>query len=151
MLFVKNLPKHFTRQGLRSFVLMHLKSDLQSCSLHRQSLLHCEIMRVTDRNIENTEHYGLIEVAPAKLALRAIDVLNGQEIAGQKVEVHRYCHRASWGQQSGDVMLARRGIDDRRRRNLKFDLVHSPAPRGLLKSIESIRVILPRLVGSRSS
>ena len=59
---------------------------------------NCNILRITDRATGSVEYHGLVEVRPARIALQAIQILNGQEFGGRAIAVRRYRHRTIWGE-----------------------------------------------------
>jgi len=147
MLFVRNLPVHLTQRAFRSFVTRKLKAELQGFSMRGASLPHCEVLCITVGSTGRVEHHGLIEVSPAKLAIRAIEVLNGEEIAGHRIEVHRYRHRAFWCRPVDQAASARGGRQERRRGDLRFELANAPPRRGLLEANPLRRLAMPSVVG----
>jgi hypothetical protein len=87
---------------------------------------NCSILRITDPLTAASEYHGLIEIQPAKAAMRAIDELNGRELNGKKIEARRYYNRSLLRdrlQHGSGMDGAKGGRQERRRINLKIELV----------------------------
>ena len=127
MLFVKGLPESITDKELKE-QFQHLtgprwRSYLAGCG----SIGVCDIIRVTNHDTGEVEFHGLVEIQPAKLALRAIRELHGSTIRGHTIEVRRYQQRSPLrGKYMYDVEPE---VDieqnDRRRGNLSIELIPS--------------------------
>jgi hypothetical protein len=137
MLFVKGLPESITDRELK-MQFQHLtgprwRSYLAGCG----SIGVCDIIRVTNHETGEVEFHGLVEVQPAKLALRAIRELHGSKIRGHSIEVHRYQQRSPLrGKYSYNVeMEADNPRDERRRDNLSIELVPSAQTFGFFQRL----------------
>jgi hypothetical protein len=128
-LFLRNLPPNTSRKDLKSFV----HRELQRAGVTGLPLFNlctnCSILRVQGLGAGTIEYHGLVEVQPARIALLAIDILNGKQMHGAAIEVRRYRHRSQWGEHRqrsepflGGALLAV-PLTERRRANLKIDLV----------------------------
>lgn len=130
-LFLRNLPPNVNCKDLKSFVQRGLQTEgvvglplFNLCS-------NCRILRITDLATGTTQYHGLVEVKPARIAMQAIQVLSRREIRETAIEVRRYRHRSTWGEhwhradelQIGTLVL--RPLTERRRANVKIDLVES--------------------------
>jgi hypothetical protein len=136
VLFIRHLPRDVSRRDLKAFV----HSELRRAGVRGTLLLHLRssfsILRITDLAKGSEEYQGLVEIQPARLALQAIDLLNGKHLCGKPVEVRRYRHRSPWGEHrarredgtSGGYESAGHEVTpmiERRRQNLKIELVES--------------------------
>lgn len=126
MLFVRNLPYSVSRRDLKQFIQRELRvAGIRGLPL-MSTCTSCNILRITDPATGTREYHGLVEMQPARIALQAISVLNGKEIAGTPIEVRRYRHRSAWGErrsrQYGES-AATQVAHERRRPNLKIELV----------------------------
>jgi hypothetical protein len=139
MLFLRNLPPNVSRRDLKAFVVTQLhQAGIRGTPL-RHLCANCSILRIVDPDLDTVEYHGLIEVQPARIAMRAIQVLNGKRLRDTPIEVRRYRHRSPWGErrnradyQDGATVVAE-PLRERRRPNLKIDLVDStPATAELL-------------------
>lgn len=130
MLFFQQLPHHVTQHDLRLFIVRALRSASLPLPLVGNPISHCEILRITDRQTGQVEHHGLVEIGPARIAIQAIEILNGRNFEGHIVAVHRYRHRGIWTGQVKDPREDPPSGQDRRRHNLMRDLLPSPAKRG---------------------
>lgn len=126
MLFLPGLPQHLTRKELKAFVQAGLKSPEDRPFSVKANVCACTILRITDQCDGNIEHHGLVEVQPAKAAIRAIDELNGRELNGTRIQVRRYHHRSPLRDRRRNQAppeQAENRKQERRRRDLKIDLV----------------------------
>ena len=126
LLFVRNLPYNVSRRDLKQLIQWELKkAGIRGLPL-MSTCANCSILRITDPATGTQEYHGLVEMQPARIALQAISILNGKEIAGTPMEVRRYRHRSAWGEHGsghyGDS-AGKRVTHERRRPNLKVELV----------------------------
>jgi RNA recognition motif-containing protein len=135
VLFIKGLPESTTKSDIRS-LFQRLKNRHWGLPLTGKSALcSCDILRITNPISKSVEYHAMVEIHPAKLALRAIRELNGALIRGHPVELHRYHHRSPIRDrrreenelnapppQDADAGDNRRALD-RRRENLQVELV----------------------------
>ncbi len=139
LLFVGGLPHHLSQHDLRDFVLSELKAAALVPSLSRNTITHCEILRIVDRKTGVVEHHGLVEIGPPRVAIRAIEILDRKLLSGHQLAVHRYQHRGSWRSRAEDSAAPPFNGHDRRRPHLKRDLLPSPDARGFLAAWASRR------------
>ena len=126
MLFVTGLSDSVTRKDLKSIFRHLIKSRWQARWSGQGLIRSCDIVRITDRDTGNVEYHGLVELQPAKLALRAIRELSGTEIGGHPIEIRRYYHRSPLRDQlryAPEGESVERVRDERRRPNLTIELV----------------------------
>lgn len=133
MLFLRNLPPNVSRRDLKTFVVAGLRQAGVRGSPLLQMCANCSILRIFDPAQGTTEYHGLVEVQPARIAIQAIDILNGQALGGTPIEVRRYRQRSPWGQRrqrrpaqgggEGSGAVVAEPLRERRRPNLKIDLV----------------------------
>lgn len=126
MIFLRGLPDGLTRKELKSFILRAVKPPHMRSFFLKAAVTSCTILRITDHSNGATEHHGLVEIQPAKAAIRAIDELNGKTLKGSTIEVRRYHHRTPLRDRRRN-RIKRDHPDnrqeDRRRRHIKIDLV----------------------------
>jgi hypothetical protein len=126
-LFVRALPSGLSRRDLKTFVTGRLKDAGIRGSLLLNVCSNCSILKITDRDTGREEFHGLVEIQPARIAVQAIEALNGALLGGQRVEVRRYRHRSPWGEHRArrgeSEGAAIRPLLERRRPNLKIELV----------------------------
>lgn len=132
LLFIKGFPVTFTSHALRRHVLATLR--VQEGYTRRQGALgSCDIVRVTDRYVGAVDHYGLLEVRPAKLALRIVRELQGTSLHGRTLDVHRYYQRSLLHERRKSdppyeaETLPERRREERRRPELCLELVRHPS------------------------
>jgi len=129
MLFLRNLPPNVARRDLKTFVVAQLRQAGIRGSFLLNLCANCSILRMTDPDRGTVEYHGLVEVQPARIAMQAIAVLNGKCIGNTPIEVRRYRQRSPWGERrnridsQGDGTLVAEPLRERRRPNLKIDLV----------------------------
>lgn len=129
ILFLRNLPDNVTNKRLKQFVQQELKrAGVRGLPL-RSPCSNCSILRITDPARGTEEYHGLLEIQPSRIAMQAMEVLNGKRIAGKPVEVRRYRHRSPWGGHGNAQDIAimppqdAHPLGERRRDNLKIELV----------------------------
>jgi hypothetical protein len=131
VLFLSHLPPNTNCRDIKAFMQAELrKSGVRGLPFFNLCT-NCSILRITDPAAGTTEYHGLVEVRPALIALRAIEVLNGKELNGAPIAVRRYRHRSTWGEhrhrsdpaRGGDLVAA--PLVERRRANLRIELVEA--------------------------
>ncbi|HYN78094.1 MAG TPA: RNA-binding protein [Lamprocystis sp. (in: g-proteobacteria)] len=128
-LFLSPLPPNFTRRDLKAFLCRELrKVGVRGIPLFRLCT-NCSILRITDRAAGTVEYHGLVEVRPARVAMQAVQLINGTEVNGTLIEVRRYRHRSLWGEHrhrsnagQGGPLVAH-PLTERRRAHLHLELV----------------------------
>ncbi len=136
LLFLRNLPIDFSRHDLRDFVESELNQAGIRVTAFRNPCSNYSILRITERSSGVQEYHGLVEIRPARTAMRAIEILNGKLIGGKPVEVRRYRHRSplntTFGRAQGRVLL-KDGVPtpmESRRRNIKIELLEEDGTLG---------------------
>lgn len=126
MVFLRGLPEGLKRKELKAFVQASVRSRDDHSFYLKAKVCNCAILRITDRSNGDVEHHGLVEVQPARAAIRAIDELNGTVLKGTRIQVRRYRHRSPL-RDGGTNTFVQEQTDsrpqERRRSNLKIDLV----------------------------
>ena len=126
MLFLRRIPEGVTRKELKRFLRSRVEGLGSRPFSLRAAVCDCSILCIIDPESGAREYHGLVEVQPAQAAMRAIEALNGKPLRGRPIEVHRYRHRSPLRdqRQAAATGAPDTGTDaDRRRRNLKIDLV----------------------------
>jgi RNA recognition motif-containing protein len=154
VLFIKGLPESATQADIES-LFERLGSPRWRVRLTGQGgVCSCDIVRIVNRESELIEYHAMVEIQPAKLALRAIRELNGALVHGQRIELHRYHHRSpirDRRRQSFEEEVTKNFLQpgdnrrslERRRRNLRIDLVHT-ADKARLSGLS--RMFLPNRI-----
>jgi hypothetical protein len=126
MLFLRGLPEDLTRRELKMFVQCAIKGADSRMFAFGAVVSNHDIVRITDPVKGTTEYHGLVEIQPAKAAIRAIEWLNGRELKGRTIEARRYYNRSllrdrfkNWGSRN----TARETRHERRRSELRIELV----------------------------
>ena len=126
-LFLRDLPSDLSRRELKTFVTGRLKDAGIRGTLLLNVCSNCSILKITDLANGQQEFHGLVEIQPARIAVQALEALNGAMLGGKPLQVRRYRHRSPWGEHQ-----VRRGenagapiqpLVERRRPNLKIELV----------------------------
>ena len=130
MIFIRDLPANLTPKELKAFVLAGVQAARARSAAIRGTVASCTILRMSDPKSGVEEYHGLVEVQPAKAAIHAISELNGRELKGRKLEVHRYLPRSALRGRTFQSMTttlpeAGDGGKAERRRNLRIDLVNT--------------------------
>lgn len=128
MLFLRGLPENLTRKELKAFIQSAVESADNRSFYFKVTVCTCTILRITDQSNGSVEHHGLVEIQPAKAAMQAIEVLNGKDFKGARIEARRYHHRTPLRDRRREKITydqAENRQKERRRRNIKIDLVGS--------------------------
>lgn len=137
VLFIRGLPSDVSNKELKTFIRKTLKeSGLRSQTIFSESVGDCNILRITDPQTGQIEFHGLIEIRPAVLAMRAIDVLNETKFRESPLETRRYRQRSPLERGDGQGAVSNPSTagpenpqkEEQRRAALKIDLVESDVP-----------------------
>jgi RNA recognition motif-containing protein len=143
VLFLRNLPIDFSRQDLKKFVQSELKKAGIRGTPLRSPCSNYTVLRITDRSSGTREYHGLVEIQPARIAMQAMEVLNGKMIAGKPVEVRRYRHRSPWGRHAaqGEQTSAEdfRVAIESRRQNIQIEVVDDPPGTPMADRVPALR------------
>jgi hypothetical protein len=126
MLFLRGLPEDLTRREFKAFVQTAMKGLDSRTFSFKANVCSCAILRITDHTNGGVEHHGLVEIQPAKAAMRAIEELDGKHLKGARIEVRRYHHRSPLRDRRGskkELGSPDNRQKERRRGNVKIDLV----------------------------
>ena len=130
-IFIRQVTKGTTREELSKFVTKGLRPSWLIIPIRSHTKVkRCEILQIFNPDTKNTEYHGLVLVDPSKAALPIINRLNGRELKGKLVEVHKYFRRSPYRDrrrtlyESNERQEFRR--QDRRRDRLISRVVHAP-------------------------
>ncbi len=140
VLFVRGLPESTTHNDIKSLFERLSSPRWQVRLTGVGGVCSCDIVQITNRKSESVEYHAMVEIQPAKLALRAIRELNGSLVHGHRIEVHRYHHRSPnrdrrrdepelWSKPQGSESDENRRTVERRREYLQIDLVNQSSNR----------------------
>lgn len=96
-IFIRMLPPSVTRLDLINFVASGLRPRwdiLQICK--PMAIGSCEIIKITDPDLQTVEFHGLVHVPEAKKATELIKRLNGALLKGKKMQVRKFTRRSQW-------------------------------------------------------
>lgn len=134
ILFVGGLPTHVSITELKSFIRTKLNAaQLKTKMAFSGPVGDCSILRLTDAKTGSIEFHALIEIRPAELAIRAIDILNRTEFKGNPLATHRYRQRSPLGRRQTLVSGQHNDRQEKpqkeeRRSTLQIDLVEPNPP-----------------------
>jgi len=129
--FLRQIPKGSTCEELGNFVSKGLKPSwmLYPFPSHAK-VKRCEILQIFNLETKTTEYHGLVQIDPSMAALSVIERLNGRELGGKHIEVHKYFRRSSYrdrrritSERNEQQEFLRR---DRRRDRLRSRVLHAP-------------------------
>jgi hypothetical protein len=120
LLFLPALPTQATRKAVKAFVREGLSDVGYRGVTLATAVSRCALIRVTDPANGRSELHGIVRIRPAKLAMHAIDALQGRTMFGVPIQVRRYVQRSQLGFGSDERALPR---SDRRRQGLKLELI----------------------------
>jgi len=130
-LLLRQIPNGITCKELGKFVSKGLKPSWMLFPLQSHSILkRCEILQISNPEIQTTEYHGLVRLNSSKAALPVIKRLNGRRLKGKSIEVRQYMRRSSFRDrrrilsERGEQQELRR--QDRRRDRLRSRVLHAP-------------------------
>jgi hypothetical protein len=151
LIFIRLLPESVTQGELRRFVEKAIRSPWRRLPFSRNKIQMAEIRKLVNRATGSVEYHGLVDVEPAKGAVKAIRKLNLTPLKGKTVEVRKYYKRSPLRDRreggAAEGTSANRPRRDRRRPNLVAESVtiSGPLRAGRLKasrvSPEILRIV----------
>ncbi len=96
-IFIRMLPPGVTRLDLINFVSRGIRSRWDIFQISKPMVVgSCEIIQVTDPDLQTVEFHGLVHVPEAKKANELIKRLNGASLKGKKMQVRKLIRRSQW-------------------------------------------------------
>ena len=95
LIFIRLLPESVTQSELRKFVGRVVQSPWQNLLYPATRIESIEIRKITSTLQQSVEYHGIIDIEPAKLALKVIRKLHRTPLKGKEVEVRKYYQRSA--------------------------------------------------------
>lgn len=117
-LFISGLSENQGADEIKALFQKAIRRNFPKCDV-----CGCNLLRITDQELNRSEYHAMLCVQPAKAALWAIQAMDGYMLDGRHLRVRRYQTRnplrckAQTG--AADPLLGQ----ERRRERLKIDLV----------------------------
>jgi len=132
-ILVKQIDATTTERDLERFATRAFLPGWLPVPVRRHGAIkRCEILRITDRNTNSCEFYGLVRLEPVAKAQLLMQRLEGARFKGRAVEVKQFQRRISQRdrRQSFNEWRGTRQQDrrrqDRRRPDLQIKILHAP-------------------------
>jgi hypothetical protein len=116
LVFIRLLPESVTQNELRRFVSNGLRSRWLIAFPVSGKIRSVEIRKFTNGTSRSVEYHGIVDIEPAKAAVKAIRKLNRTLLKGKEVEVRKYYQRSVLRDRR-IAMGARTPSDERRKRD----------------------------------
>lgn len=116
LVFIRLLPESVTQNDLRKFVGKAIRSPWQSLFFPSSRICSTEIRKLSNIMNHSVEYHGLVDIEPAKAAVKVIRKLNRTPLKGKEVEVRKYYQRSVLRDRRGEK-AAGPYSDDRRRQD----------------------------------
>jgi hypothetical protein len=134
--FVRQIPNTVSRATLVRFINQGLKRPWYFPFGKRDGeIARHDVIRITNPDTGTTEFHAMIDIQPAKAAVRVIRQLNAKELEGRPVEVRKWYHRSPLRDRrrnESEIMAEKyraRRLHDRRRGTLRVEIVSTPLDR----------------------
>lgn len=95
LVFIRLLPESVTQNDLRKFVDKAVRSHWPSLFLSSSRIRSTEIRKFSNSTNRSVEYHGIVDIEPAKVAVKAIRKLNRTPLKGKEVEVRKYYQRSA--------------------------------------------------------
>jgi len=122
-LFISGLSEQHTPGELASVFHKAIRPSFPKCEIR-----YCNLLRITDQDLNRSQNHAMLSLQPAKAALWAVRTLDGTLVHGRRIQVRRYILRNPL-RGAGNCALTRPDLNERRRSRLVVDLVkprHTP-------------------------
>jgi hypothetical protein len=138
-IFLRGLPDELHPRNLETFVQTVITPPWYLPLRTRAAIKSCVVLKVKDLDRNAVEFHGLLEIRPVKVALMAIEQLNGTKLKGYRIEARKWQVRTNQNDRrdrykrfKSDESDERRGYE-RRRPNLLVEIYVPPQFQGLAK------------------
>ena len=127
LVFIRLLPESVTQTELRKFVDRVLRPHWSNLFFPSSRIRSTEIRKFSNSTKHSVEYHGIVDIEPAKAAVRAIRKLNRTLLKGKEVEVRKYYQRSVLRDRrtgkAEDVPADERRRQDRRREAMRTERV----------------------------
>ncbi|MDJ0808000.1 MAG: hypothetical protein QNJ78_14355 [Gammaproteobacteria bacterium] len=94
LVFIRLLPESVTQNELRKFVDRAIHSPWSNLFFRSSKIHTAEIRKISSSTNHSVEYHGIVDIEPAKAAVKAIQKLNRTVLRGKEVEVRKYYQRS---------------------------------------------------------
>ncbi len=136
-IFVRGLPTEISPVSLHAFAKTILTPAWYQPFRQKIQIKRCVVLKIKDLELHTTEYHGLIQVAPYKAAIEAIERLNLQKFHGRLLAARKWYDRSDLNErrralraEEGPFADDRRGAE-RRRPQLVVETYVPPDFKGL--------------------
>ena len=127
LVFIRLLPMSVTQHDLRKFLGKALRPSWRNLFFTRGTVRSTEIRKFSNHANDSVEYHGIVEIEPAKGAVRAIRKLNRTRLKDREVEVRKYYQRSALrDRRSGEMDYI--GEDRRKRDRRRWDMESEHVP-----------------------
>lgn len=127
LVFIRLLPESVTQSDLRKFVSRAMRSYWSSLFFPSSRIRSTEIRKCSNSTNHSVEYHGIVDIEPAKAAVKAIRKLNRRSLKGKEVEVRKYYQRSALRDRriddAEDIPTGERRRQDRRRQAMHIERV----------------------------
>lgn len=116
LIFIRLLPESVTQNDLRKFVDKAMRPHWSNLFFPSSRIRSTEIRKFTNSQNHSVEYHGIVDIEPAKAAVRVIRKLNRTPLKGKEVEVRKYYQRSALRDRRDEKAQAF-ASDERRRRD----------------------------------
>ena len=95
LVFIRLLPESVTKNDLRKFIGKAIDSPWQSLFPPSNRIRSTEMRKLSNGQSHSVEYHGIVDIEPAKGAVKAIRKLHRTPLKGKEVEVRKYYQRSS--------------------------------------------------------
>lgn len=95
LVFIRLLPESVTQNDLLQFVGKAVRSPMQSLFSPSHRIHSIEIRKLSSSTNHTVEFHGIVDIEPAKAAVKAIRKLNRTSLKGKEVEVRKFYQRSA--------------------------------------------------------
>ena len=131
LVFIRLLPESVTQNDLLQFVSKAVRSPWQNLLLPSPRIHSIEIRKLSSSTNHTVEYHGIVDIKPAKAAVKAIRKLNRTPLKGKEVEVRKFYQRSALRDRrvkTDDPPVDERRKRDRRREGMITERVSITGP-----------------------
>lgn len=93
LLFLCNIPSGSTRDELKRFVRMAIRTDWMARLLYHPKVEKADILKIKTKGHSTWEHHGLVRISPSSAGPMVMELLRQRKFRGRGLDVRTYNSR----------------------------------------------------------
>jgi len=122
LLFLRNIPSGSTRDELKQFVRLTIRTSWMARLLYHPKVEKADILKIKHNGSNNWEHHGLVRISPSNAASMVMHMLRQRRFRGRALQVRPYQSRRLHDRRRAYTDPALLEFNERRKSDRRRDL-----------------------------